>query len=135
MPSDPIWRGIARKGKVFLKNTVQYAMYVRCFPDDTNIELIVRKERKGNSRKQQNYYRGVMLPHLSNMLGVSTELAHGMMQRQFFTYMTEDGIEYIRSTKLNYWKTHEWEEKMTAIREWAFDFHDYIIPKPNEVEF
>ena len=124
-----------RKGKVFLKNTFQYAMYTRCFPDDTKIELIVRKCRKGNSRKQQNYYRGVMLPHLAKMLGVSTELSHGIMQRQFFTYLTGNGVEYIKSTSLNKWKTHEWEEKMQDIREWAFDFHEYIIPKPNEVEF
>lgn len=134
MAAVPIWRGVVRKGKVFLRNTLQYAMYLGCFKDGTDIEVIVRKARKVNSRAQQNYYRGVLIPNVASHLGYSNDMMHRIFQRKFFTYINDEGLEFIRSTALNMWTTDEWEEKMTEIRAWALDFLEVDIPKPNEVE-
>lgn len=134
MAAVPVWHGVVRKGKVFLRNTLQYGMYLRCFKDNTDIEVVVRKSSKTNSRNQQNYYRGVILPYIAKEVGISNDIAHGLCQRKFFTYEMEGGTEYIRSTRLNGWRSDEWEEKMEEIRRWAFDFLNCDIPKPNEVE-
>lgn len=137
MSADPIWHGVVHKGKVFIKNILQYAMYLNCFKENTEIELIVRKKRKSNTRQEQRYYRGVVVPYIAKDIGISNELAHGYLQQEGFWSVTDEnsGFTYVRSTALNLWTTAEFEERLQNIRVWALDFLNLTIPLPNEIDF
>ena len=60
---------------------------------------------------------------------------HEVLASKFFKYIDEKGNERVKSTKLNRWKTGEWEEKMSEIREWASIKLGVYIPEPNGVMY
>lgn len=137
----PRFNGRIEKGKVVLENTDMYRHYLMAFLEGEEVTVAVTRKRRGNSRRQQNYYRGVVVYYLARQIGESLERMHQILQAKFFTYLTDDGYPYVRSTEVGEWETWEWEEKMTEIRMWAQDFfsspenpYGLIIPLPNEVD-
>lgn len=101
---------------------------------DKDIELIIRKARRPNTRPEQNYYRGVIIKMIADEIGETPQRTHEILQAEFFTYQDECGFKYVRSTAIGEWSTAEWEDKMQEIRMWASDFLGLCIPLPNEVD-
>lgn len=98
------------------------------------IGVTIGPETKENSRQQQRYYRGVVVPEIAKHIGESVKYAHEILQYKFFTETDDNGFTRVRSTKLGEWTTVEWEEKMDEIRQWAQDFLGVRIALPNEIE-
>lgn len=71
---------------------------------------------------------------IADECGYTPEKAHGVLQYKFFKYKDKNGNPYIKSTKLSEWTTVKWEDKMSEIRQWASEFLNLYIPKPNEVQ-
>ena len=130
------YMGIAKKGKVILDENykIPYLAYI-LRNEGKRIEITVSVESKTNSKPQQRYYRGVVVKMLADHIGESYERMHELLQPAFFMYQDSKERNYIRSTEIGEWTTVEWEERMDAIRKWAFDFHNLIIPLPNEIEW
>ena len=99
------------------------------------IEITIGPKVRENSRPQQKYYRGMVVPMIAVQIGETVQNTHEILQYKFFTETDDKGFTRVRSTKLGEWATVEWEEKMTEIRQWAQDFLSLSIPLPNEVDF
>jgi len=137
-----VFRATKEQGRVKLKNPRLYDMYLSTFKEGVELDVIVKRHHKKNSRQEQNYYRGVVVSEIAAELGETEERTHQILQPQFFLYHDEKGRPYIRSTELGGWETVEWEEKMEEIRRWAEEFFStpenpagLRIPLPNEVDF
>ena len=135
----PTFNCTIEKGKPVLYNPGKFKMYC-VFLEGKDCELILRRKQKKKSTKQNKYYRGCVVPLIAQTMGyrdTSTEheKVHGILLDKFFRETDDKGNTYIRSTKLDNWKTTEWEDKMGEIRQWASEFLDTFIPKPNEVDF
>lgn len=113
--------------------TVEWSDYFKGFAGK-DVELIVRKARRPNTRQEQNYYRGVIVKMIAEEIGETPQRMHEILQAEFFTYIDDCGYKYVRSTAVGEWSTQEWEEKMAEVRMWAYDFLGLNIPLPNEVD-
>jgi hypothetical protein len=97
------------------------------------VEITIGPRSKANSRAQQKYYRGLVIPMIAKEIGEDEDVTHEILAYKFFSEKTDSGYIRIRSTKLGEWTAFEWEEKMTQIRQWAVEFLNISIPLPNEI--
>lgn len=135
---DPVFRvSMPDKGHRILRVLsdwyTEWAEYFNSFAGN-DVELIIRKARRPNTRPEQNYYRGVVVQMIADEIGETPQRAHEILQAEFFTYIDDCGFRFVRSTAIGEWTTAEWEEKMQEIRMWASDFLGVSIPLPNEVD-
>ena len=134
----PVFNGTVEKGKLVPVNKDRFLLHC-CTLEGKPVEIIVRRRYAKKSNKQNKYYRAVVVKLIGHEMGyrdTSTELGkvHGILLDKFFRETDDKGNTYIRSTKLDEWKTVEWEAKMGEIRQWASEFLNTYIPLPNEVE-
>jgi len=128
----PIFRGTCHEGKIHAVNTMEWFKHL-CLLEGKDCEFIARKKTKEKSNKQNKYFRAVVVDLIAKHCGYTNEKAFGVLQLKFFKYTDENGLEYIKSTKLTEWNTVDWEAKMSEIRQWASEFLNLYIPKPREV--
>jgi len=138
MPVTPIFNGTIEKGQFVPVNKQDFIVHC-CKLEGKPVEAIIRRRYSQKSNKQNKYYRGVVVKLIAESMGyrdTSTELetVHGILLDKFFRETDDKGNIYIRSTRLNKWKTVEWEAKMSEIRQWASEFLNTFIPLPNEAE-
>jgi len=133
---DRVFPGTCHNGQIMVDPAVKsdWQMNLAILQDE-ECEFIARKKKKKKSNKQNRYYRGVVVPYVAKAMGETDDRAHGYLQLEFFVYEDDQGRKYIRSTRLEDWETIEWEEKMSEIRQWASEFLNMFLPKPNEVDF
>jgi len=113
------------------------AAYLATFPENAAVECIIRKQRKEKSNQQNRYYRGVVVPIIGDALGYApyeNDQVHAILQAKFFVYLDDNGMPFVRSTRLEEWTTSEWEEKMEEIKTWAAIELGAYIPDPNAVD-
>ena len=132
---DQVWGARKIKGKLVVHLKEHFISFLSRFEEGTDLEVIVRKKTKKNSRQEQRYYRGVIIPFIANEIGHSNDMTHSILQPMFFKAIDEKGFEYIRSTSLNNWTTVEWEAKVEEIRKWSYEFLGIVIPLPNEITY
>lgn len=131
-----VFKGTIRQGKIVIHEYDCEKWLIKLSSlEGKECEFIARKKSYQKSNKQNRYYRGIVVKIIAQHCGYSQERAHGALLMKFFKQIDpKNGAEYIRSTKLDQWKTIEWEEKMSEIRQWASEFLCLYIPKPNEVD-
>lgn len=133
---DKVFRGTCKAGKIVIHDYHFEKWFLNlCNLEGKECEFIARKKSNQKSNKQNRYYRKIVVGLIAQHCGERPERQHGILQLKFFKETDENGIEYIKSTKLSEWKTVEWENKMSEIRQWASEFLNLYIPKPNEVDF
>lgn len=133
---DKIFRGTCKSGKMVINDYHQEEWFILlCKLENKDCEFIARKRSKRKSNRQNRYYRGVVVPLIAEECGYTPDKCHGVLSLKFFKEIDENGVEYIKSTKLSEWKTMDWENKMSEIRQWASEFLNVFLPKPNEVDF
>ena len=133
---DKIFRGTVTEGKIKIcQDHIEKWLLKLSQLEGKECEFIARKKSNRKSNKQNKYYRGIVVKLIANKCGYTPERCHGALLLKFFKDTDENGKEYIRSTALDKWKTMEWENKMSEIRQWASEFLHLYIPKPNEVDY
>jgi hypothetical protein len=137
--SDPVFKVKSLSDYKIVLEDSSKAMFYRWVDyllfRNKQIELIVREVTKPNSRKQQCYYRGVVIPHIAEHTGYSVDEVHGVLQKAgLWDDVLPDGTVTVKSTSIGKWTTAEWENRMTRIRAWAINI-GVIIPSPNEIDF
>jgi len=131
-----IFRGTIKQGKISIHEyDIEKWILNLSALEGKECEFIARRKGSQKSNKQNKYYRGIVVALIAQHCGYTPDRAHGALLMKFFKAVDpENGAEYIRSTRLDQWKTIEWEEKMSEIRQWASEFLGLYIPKPNEAD-
>lgn len=84
------------------------------------------------SVKQNNYYRGVIVPIIAEATGYDEDSVHEALKEKFNPREVVFGVDKpISTTKMT---TIQTEERNTKIREWASEFLHCYIPLPNEYD-
>lgn len=116
---------------------------------NTNLIIEIRLDRKKRTTAENNYYWGVILVHLlrafkdfecpwlSEHNPEHLQHIHEIVKQKFFfdsapNIIDPEGNVYKGKLTTTGQNTVEWEEKMTAIRTWAFEVFGITIPLPNE---
>ena len=97
-----------------------------------NVEVIVRPPRKPRSKKENNYYWGVIVQMIADHYGVLPEETHYELRRMFLR--KDNGLKdfaITRSTTELF--TYEAEDYYAKCRMWASQELGLYIPLPNEV--
>lgn len=90
------------------------------------IEPVYRRR----SNEQNKYYWGVIIPILMEEFGYSKQEMHDALKFHFDRIEESGKPPTVRETK--FLTTVEFEERNTAIREWAWAEYEIQIPLPNE---
>jgi len=129
---NPIFRGIIKQGKFIADNQQRFMTFLYS-KEGKVVECIIRPETKLRSRRQLNYYWGVVIPILCESTGYDRDSMHEVIKGKFYPKVEIlETIVPIRSSKMT---TIQIEERNNAIREWASEFLDCYIPLPNEVDY
>jgi len=133
---NPKFSGIITEGK-FIPDDVRYFMHLRLM-EGQRVETVTSQYRikKARSTNQNRYYRGVVLPLISDVTGYTSDEMHGILGQMFLA----DGVLLLNkvfkvaksTTKLS---TVEMEEFLTKCRQWASLELSCYIPLPNEVSY
>lgn len=96
---------------------------------------ILDKKEKTRSNPQNRYYRGVVVPLLSQETGYTTDEIHEILKYKFLyrqATLGEKELGYaVSTTELS---TAEFEDYLSRIRTWASADLSIFIPEPNEYE-
>lgn len=98
-----------------------------------NYDITIKPHRKGISKSQRGYYRGVILPIISEFTGEEPERLHEIFCNLFLKQDVElkgSIVEIVRTT--SGLTTVEAEEYFRKVREYAQDILEIKIPLPNE---
>lgn len=97
-----------------------------------NVELVLQKERKQRTVKQNAYYWGVVVEMLAEAAGhYEAEEMHDALREKFLRKYDVSELPTVRSsTELT---TVEWEEYMQKCRMLGAEMFGIYIPEPNEV--
>ena len=94
------------------------------------VQIAISPKRKQRSKRQNDYYWGVVIPLLCDWSGYYPEQIHDAIKHRFlFDFDKKLGLARIGSTATL--STAEFEKLMRDIREWA-SHEGVFIPEPNE---
>ena len=95
------------------------------------VTISIEPYRKTRSAQQSRYYFGVVVAILGDEFGYRRDEMHSALAHRFLGSVDENtGLMRIKSTKDL--STVEFEDYMSAIREWASLEYRISIPLPNE---
>jgi hypothetical protein len=130
----PIFLGFVKNGKLIFKELELFKIYLHSL-EGKSLDIIVRLVRKDRSNQENRYYRGVVVPMISEHTGYTPEEVHEFLKLKFLSKIIvlagKDERIPRSSTELS---TIEWEKWMTEIREWAAQELSLVIPEPKQVE-
>ena len=126
-----IHRGTVVKGKYRPNDPTAFKLAFAKL-EGQEVEVIVRKPKKHGSNNQRRYYFGVIVAMIAEEIGESRENTHDALKAKFLWDMSGE-IPKVRST--TDLTTIETEEYYSQIRQWASEFLNVYIPKPNEVDY
>lgn len=93
------------------------------------VEITISKWTHKRSHPQNNYYWGVVVKILRDHLGYNEEEMHDALRMKFLKQ--EEGlIDTVKST--TDLSSAEFEEYLTNVKKWAYEFFNLIIPEPNQ---
>jgi len=134
------FHSIIQNGKINFTGSREWVrMRISELPDG-EYDIEIKKHFKKRSLSQNAYYWGVVVEMV--YLGLrdagfddvqDREDAHEVLKAMFFTKTLhsekfDNLVQVISTTK---YSTAEFEEKMDAIRRWAFEYLGITIPPPN----
>lgn len=109
-------------------------MALQSLPEVIYVHLSQVKSDRSN--QQNRYYWGVVLKLVSEETGYQPEEIHELFKNKYLKQFIEiNGDEYEICGSTTRLKTHEMEEYLAKIRQFASMKLSLYIPLPNEVEF
>ena len=127
---NPIFPALIKSGKVVFNNIIKFNEHLRSL-EGKDVEVIVRKWKKGRSNNQNRYMWGVCYKIVSEETGHTEDEIHDSLRAMFL--MDKSGkFPIVRSsTSLT---TVEFEDYLEKVRIFAAEKLNCIIPLPNEIE-
>ncbi len=98
---------------------------------DGNFEIILQKEFKQRSSRQNKYYFGCVVKMIAEYSGDDRESTHEALKRKFLGTYEKNGLEYTKSTtdlSDEYFKQY-WEQ----IRLYFYNEFQFLIPEPEKI--
>lgn len=133
-----IFHGAVRGGQLHIKRKAEFERTIRQM-EGSEVELVLRKHRKGRSLSQNSYYWGVVVALLAEHCGYDPEEMHESLKFRFLR-THEDPVETLHgrtmlptvqsTTTLN---TAEFSEYIEQARRLAAEM-GVVIPSPGEIE-
>jgi len=129
---NPVFRGVIKQGNFIPDNRDKYRNYL-CAREGRVVECVFRPETKCKSDRERKYYWAVIIPILSEATGYGDQSMHEYVKEKFYPkFSVLDKIIPIEGKNMT---TIQTEEMYSKIREWAWEFLNCYIPKPNEVDY
>lgn len=130
MPT-PKFPGIIKDGKPILDNLPKYRAYLSAFKEGTRVDLILKKQTKKRSNKQNKYYWHVVIEILREYFGYSKDEMHEALKWQFLRKPDSNPPTVGSTRKLS---TEEFNTYIESIQIWAASEFSVVVPDPNEVD-
>lgn len=124
-----IFYGRIEKGQVVLSNPAQYAVH-KATLEGKNIELLLRKETRNRTTRQNRYLWGVVYAILSEYTGYDPEQMHDAMKEKFASKRSNGLLITERTSKMD---TTRFSEYVDAIKRWAAEYLGCYIPDAGEI--
>jgi hypothetical protein len=129
---DSVFRGTANaKGTVDFDRPVDFRRYVARFAG-RGVEVIVRRPKSIRSLNQNRYYFGVVIATIAAELGYTKDEAHEAIAWKFLQEGEADAKLPKRKSTATL-TTHEMEDYISQVKQFAAEELHIYIPDPNEV--
>jgi len=137
---NPIFKAKVINGNLIFNDNDKLNTYLLKFSANDSLEVILRKESKLRSLRQNRYYWAVIISMLSEELGHSEDEMHEIFKAMFLTnevdLVTKTGNRHFNITKsTTELTTKKMEVYLEKIRMFAEMELDIFLPLPNEVDF
>lgn len=126
-------------GRLFIRNRRAFDEGVSRLSEDWELEVTVKRMRATRSQQQNRYYWGVVIHMLAEHTGYTPDETHDVLKMQFIPKLlaVSDGNgvihgEYVLGGSTREMNTIQFGEYMDAIRQWAAETLDVVIPDPDK---
>ena len=120
------------KRTLSIKNPDLWDKFLSNFTEEDLLDIEIKKWKENRSRKQNNYYWGVVVMMISEHTGFETEETHEVLKRKFLRYIKEyKGKRYWFTRSTVDLKTDEFVEYIDKIRRFASQELGVVIPDPD----
>ena len=129
-PINKIWKGHVKSGKF----TPDDGNFKSAFwpHEGKRVDVVVRRETKKKSNRQNRYMWGVVYELIANQTGYQADDIHRMMTMKFLK--EKIGDEFVAGSTKGL-TTASMEDYLSKIRVWASQYLNLYIPLPNEVDY
>ena len=129
-----------RKRRVFIDDRRRFNDAVSSLDDRWDYEIAVRRLYANRSQQQNRYYWSVVVGHLSDYTGFTPDEMHDWLKMKFIPKKLAvcDGNgevqgEFVLGGSTRKMNTVQFTEYVEAIRGWAANELDVVIPDPGEL--
>jgi hypothetical protein len=128
-----------KRGKLFIRNRAAFDLAVSMLHEEWELEVTVKRLRATRSLLQNAYYWGVVVQLLSEHTGYTPDEIHEVLKAKFIPKRLAvcDGNGVIQDELVLGGSTREMNkvefgEFMEAVRQWAAETLDVVIPDPDQ---
>lgn len=125
--------------RLFIENRRAFDEAVAKLNPDWELEITVKRLRATRSLLQNKFYWGVVVQLLSEHTGYTPDEIHDLLKMQFIpkrlAVCDGNGVihgEYVLGGSTREMNTIEFGEYMEAVRQWAAETLDVVIPDPDQ---
>lgn len=128
-----------KDGRLFIRDRRRFDDTVSRLNPDWQLEVTVKRMRATRSLLQNAYYWGVVVQMLSEHTGYTPDEVHDLLKMQFIpkklAVCDGNGIvhgEYVLGGSTRKMNTIAFGDYLEAIRQWAAETLDVVIPDPDQ---
>ena len=127
---SPKFYGEVVKGRLVFADPMALSVYLGCFKEGAEVEVVIKRRRKKRSLNQNDYYWGYVIEVLGEHFGYWKDEMHEALKMLFLKVKREGKPDTVKSTaKLS---TAEMEEYLSNIKIWASSEYKIILADPNQ---
>jgi len=132
----PKWSATIKNKRIFFKD--REGFYNHLFPfNNKEVEIIVKPKTKERSRKEEKFYRGVVVKAVAEEMGIFEYEAHEFLAKLFLIEekKAKNGMRYERVRSTTELSDIEYRDFWQNCIRWANQELDLYIPYPNECSY
>lgn len=137
--ADIVASAQVKGGKLFIRNRRGFDQQIAQLREGWEVEVAVTRRRATRSLPQNAYYWGVVVELIAEHTGYTPDEIHDICKAMFIPkrLAVQDGNgeivgEYVIGGSTRTLNKVQFGEYVEAIRRWAADTLDVVIPDPNE---
>lgn len=137
--SDVCASGYISDGRLKIRNRRWFDEAIRRFRDGAEVDVEITIRRATRSQALNRYYWGVVIHLLSEHTGYSADELHDVLKMKFIPKRLavcngngEIVGEYVMGGSTRRMTNREFQDYLSAIRQWAAEQLDCNIPEPHE---
>lgn len=128
-----------RGGRLFIRNRKAFDAQVALLREGWELEVTVKRQRSTRSQQANRFYWGVVIQALSEHTGYTPDEMHEFCKMKFIpkrlAVCDGNGViqdEFVLAGSTRKMNTVDFYEYVDAIRMWAAETLDVVIPDPDE---